>query len=145
MKFFFAFLLLSSCQSAQVSKFQPIDPPADYSDFIDDLKKNAFPSKNFGMGDYTDSYYKAVNNLETCSAYSKKAYDQYQACSKAYSGSAATIENLQKEKESLIEELNTWRRLKIYFWSFVVLVIIGNLIYVFRGFLSTLIKARLGI
>lgn len=145
MRFFLAFLLILSCQSAQVSKFQPLDPPADYSEFIDDLKKNAFPSKNFGMGDYTDSYYKAVSNLETCSAYSKKIYEQYTACSKAYSGSAATIENLQKDKEALTAELDTWRKLKIYFWSFVGLVIVGNLIYVFRGFLSTIIKARLGI
>lgn len=144
MRFLIALLLLNSCQTAS-PRFEPLDPPADYSEFIDDLKKNAFPSKNFGVGDYTDSYYKAVTNLETCSSYSKKVYDQYQACSKAYSGSAERIENLQKEKESLTEELATWRKLKIYFWSFVALVIIGNLIYVFRGFLGTLIKARLGI
>lgn len=144
MRFFLAFLLLLSCQSAQVNKFQPAEPPQDYSEFLDDVK-NAFPSKNFGMGDYTDSYYKAVSNLETCSVYSKKIYEQYTACSKAYSGSAAIIENLQKDKETLTEELATWRRLKIYFWSFIGLVIIGNLIYVSRGFLSTIIKSRLGI
>ena len=142
MKFFLAFLLLLSCQSAQVNKFQPADPPQDYSEFLDDVK-NAFPSKNFGMGDYTDSYYKAVNNLETCSVYSKKIYEQYTACSKAYSGSAATIENLQKDKEALTAELDTWRRLKIWFWSIIAVLIIGNLIYIFRGFLSTIIKSRL--
>lgn len=143
-KFCIFLLLLSSCQSAQVNKFNPIDPPADYNEFLSEVK-TAFPSKNFGMGDYTDTYYKTVNNLEACSAYSKKVYDQYTACSKAYSGSASRIENLQKEKETLTEELATWRRLKIWFWSIIAVLIIGHLIYIFRGFLSTLIKARLGI
>jgi hypothetical protein len=69
----------------------------------------------------------------------------YEDCRKVYEKSAGIIEGHLKEISDLKAELETWRKLKIWFWLIIGVLIIGNLIYIFKDFLWTLIKARLGL
>ena len=143
-RFFLIFLLLVGCQTQPV-KFQPADKPIDYDSFVKEAEgKLIFPA-SFGKGDYTDTYYTALENLTKCSNYSKDIFSKYEDCRKVYDKSAKIIELHLQEITALKAELETWRKLKVWFWSIIGVFIIGNLIYVFRNFLGTLIKARLGL
>ena len=143
-RFFLIFLLLAGCQTQPV-KFQPADKPIDYDKFVKEAEDKLIFPASFGKGDYTDTYYTALENLTKCSNYSKDIYAKYEDCRKVYDRSAHIIEGHLKEISDLKAELETWRKLKIWFWSIIGVLIVGNLIYIFRNFLGTLIKARLGI
>lgn len=144
MKIFYVFLILVGCQS-QPKKFEQVEKPVDYDKFVQEAENKLSWPASFGKGDYTDTYYTALENLTKCSNYSKDVYAKYEDCRKIYEKSAKVIEGHLKEISDLKAELETWRKLKIWFWSIIGVLIIGNLIYIFRDFLSTLIKARLGI
>jgi hypothetical protein len=144
MKLLYIFLILVGCQS-QPKKFEQADKPVDYDKFIEEAESKMIFPASFGKGDYTDTYYTALENLTKCSNYSKDIYAKYEDCRKVYDKSAKVIDGHLKEISDLKAELETWRKLKIWFWLIIGVIIIGNLIYIFKDFLWTLIKARLGI
>jgi len=137
-------LLTIGCQTQPV-KFEKAEKPADYDSFIKEAEEKLIFPASFGKGDYTDTYYTALENLTKCSNYSKDIYAKYEDCRKVYDRSAKVMEGHLKEISDLKAELETWRKLKVWFWSIIGVLIAGNLIYIFRNFLGTLIKARLGI
>lgn len=143
-RFFLIFLLFVGCQTQPV-KFQPAEKPIDYDSFVKEAEDKLIFPASFGKGDYTDTYYTALENLTKCSNYSKDIYAKYEDCRKVYDKSAKVIEGHLKEISDLKAELETWRKLKVWFWSIIGVLIVGNLIYIFRNFLGTLIKARLGL
>jgi hypothetical protein len=144
MKLFYVLLILVGCQS-QPKRFEQAEKPVDYDKFIEEAESKMIFPASFGKGDYTDTYYTALENLTKCSNYSKDVYAKYEDCRKVYEKSAGIIEGHLKEISDLKAELETWRKLKIWFWSIIGVLIIGNLIYIFKDFLWTLIKARLGL
>lgn len=144
MKLLYVFLILIGCQS-QPSRLEQVGKPVDYDTFVKEAENKLIFPASFGKGDYTDTYYTALENLTKCSNYSKDVYAKYEDCRKLYDKSAKIIENHLQEITELKAELETWRKLKVWFWSIIGVLIIGNLIYIFRNFLGTLIKARLGI
>lgn len=148
MKLFYVLLILISCQT-QPKKFEPVEKPVDYDSFVKEAEEKLIFPASFGKGDYTDTYYTALDNLTKCSNYSKEVYTKYDDCRKAYDRSASLMQEKDSQIKALTEELAPWREIKHYWtvfkWTligFVVLSLLGSVIYFFRDTILALIKVR---
>lgn len=148
MKALYVLLILAGCQN-QPKKFEPVEKPVDYDKFVQEAEDKLTWPASFGKGDYTDTYYTALENLTKCSNYSKDVYAKYDDCRKAYDRSASLMQEKDNQIKALTEEIAPWREIKHYWtvakWTligFVVLSVILSIVYFFRDTLLGLAKVR---
>jgi hypothetical protein len=125
-------LLIVSCASPQTPK---LEKPVDYSEVIETVEKAEIKPalKN-----------KIVNTIKEQSSYSNACYDKVLEIEERLNKLEAEKERLIEENRLFREELSTWRAIKAWFWSGVVLIMVVGLIRLLYPILAPLAKRAMG-